>query len=279
MLEDNPQSAPNPEELLRCGAREIPRSGGAVDFERLYQMHARRVYRLCWHMLWDKSDAEDVTQEVFIHLFRKIDTFRGESAFTTWLHRLTVNVVLMRLRKKSRIESSIGEGNELGEPLAHSPEELSDPGTAPIGVIDRLDLERAMAQLPPGFGQVFSLHDVEGYAHREIAQMLGITEGTSKSQLHKARLRLRELLSGAGSRHPQDEVGRISRNVAPMAPAGRRISKRLPLVLNQEGTLFREANPSDQPEAYPRDSAAYSTASRNNEFECVEVSYGESECA
>ena len=117
MLEDNPQSAPNPEELLRCGAREIPRSGGAVDFERLYQMHARHVYRLCWHMLWDKSDAEDVTQEVFIHLFRKIDTFRGESAFTTWLHRLTVNVVLMRLRKKSRIESPLGEGNELGEPL------------------------------------------------------------------------------------------------------------------------------------------------------------------
>jgi RNA polymerase sigma-70 factor (ECF subfamily) len=230
-------------------------------------------------MLWDKSDAEDATQEVFIRLFRKIDTFRGESAFTTWLHRLTVNVVLMRLRKKSRIESPLGEGDELGEPSAPSSEELRDPETAPIGVIDRLDLEQAMAQLPPGFGQVFSLHDVEGYAHREIAQMLGITEGTSKSQLHKARLRLRELLRGTARRHRQDEVGRISRSVAPMAPVERRISKRLPLVLTLEGTLLREANPSDQPEAYPRDSSVYSTASRNNEFDCVEVSYGESECA
>jgi RNA polymerase sigma-70 factor (ECF subfamily) len=154
-------------------------------------------------MLWDKSDAEDVTQEVFMQLFRKIDTFRGESAFATWLHRLTVNVVLMRLRKKSRVESSIGEGDELDEPSAHSPEKLLDPGTTPIGAIDRMDLERAMARLPLGFSQVFSLHDVEGYAHAEIARMLGISEGTSKSQLHKARRRLRDLLRADGNRYPQ----------------------------------------------------------------------------
>jgi RNA polymerase sigma-70 factor, ECF subfamily len=205
VLENNPQAAPNPERLLPCGARELPRRGGAVDFERLYQMHSQRVSRLCRRMVWDKSDAEDLTQEVFIQLLRKIDSFRGESAFTTWLTRVTVNVVLMQLRKKPRIESSIGEGNELGEPSAHSPEELGDPRTAPMSVVTRLDLKRAMAQLPSGFSQVFALHDVEGYAHTEIAHRLGISEGTSKSQLHKARRRLRDLLRGAGSRYPQTE--------------------------------------------------------------------------
>ena len=203
MLENNVQTVPNLEKPLPCGAREVPRSGGAVDFERLYQMHGRRVYRLCQHMIWDKSEAEDLTQEVFVQLLRKIDTFRGESAFTTWLYRLTVNVVLLRLRKKRRIESPLGEGDELGEPSAHPPEELGDPGTAPRDAIARLDLERAMAQLPPGFSQVLSLHDVEGYAHTEIAQMIGISVGTSKSQLHKARRRLRDLLRGGGSQRPQ----------------------------------------------------------------------------
>ncbi len=204
MLGNNVQTAPSPAKVMRWGAREIPRSGGAVDFERLYQMYGRRVYSLCWHMLWNKSDAEDVTQEVFMQLFRKIDTFRGESAFATWLHRLTINVVLMRLRKKSRVESSIGERDELGEPSAHSPEQLVDPEATPVGAIDRMDLERAMAQLPLGFSRVFSLHDVEGYAHAEIARMLGISEGTSKSQLHKARRRLRSLLRGRSNRYLSD---------------------------------------------------------------------------
>jgi len=233
--------APNPEKLLPCGAREVPRAGGAVDFERLYQMHSRRVYRLCRRMAWDKADAEDLTQEVFLQLFRKIDTFRGESAFTTWLTRVTVNVVLMQHRKKSRTESPLGEGNELGEPSAPSAEELGDPGTAPLGVIDPLDLERAMSELPLGYSRVFSLHDVEGYAHTEIAQMLGISAGTSKSQLHKARLRLRHLLRRGGSRYLQTEQGRMSRNAAPKALVGSRVSRSQPLVSTPEGNSLREA--------------------------------------
>jgi len=279
VVENNPQTAPNPEKLLRCGTREVPRSGGAVDFERLYQMHGRRVYRLCCRMVWDKADAEDLTQEVFIQLLRKIDTFRGESAFTTWLYRLTANVVLMGLRKKSRLESPLGEGEESGEPSAHPPKELGDPGPAPVGAIDRLDLERAMAQLPPGFSQVFSLHDVEGYAHPEIAQMLGISVGTSKSQLHKARLRLRDLLRGAGGRHPQIEDGRMSRNAAPTALAGRRVSKCRPLGLTPEGGSLRKAFTNSQLEVHPRGAAVHGTPSGNDEFDCVEVSYGKSKCA
>jgi len=192
-------------------------------------------------MLWDKSEAEDLTQEVFLQLFRKIDTYRGESAFTTWLYRLTVNVVLMRLRKKSRIESPMGEGDELGEPSTPCPEELGDPGTARVGAIDPLDVERALAQLPPGFSRAFSLHEVEGYDHPEIARMLGISVGTSKSQLHKARLRIRDLLRGAGSRYPHTQDARMSRNAVPKALVGRGVSKSRPLVLTPEGSSLREA--------------------------------------
>ena len=131
MLDNNSQTAPNPKRLLPCGAKDIPHSGGAVDFERLYQIYGRRVYSLCWRMAWDKAEAEDLTQEVFLQLFRKIDTFRGESAFATWLYRLTVNIVLMQLRKKSHIERPLGERDELREPSAPSAEELGDPGTDP----------------------------------------------------------------------------------------------------------------------------------------------------
>jgi RNA polymerase sigma-70 factor (ECF subfamily) len=186
-----------------------------VDFERLYETHARRVYRLCWQMVRDDAEAEDLTQEVFIQLFRKIHTFRGEAAFTTWLHRLAVNVVLMRLRKKSRLEPPLGEGAERGEEPDDTRQERAGPATPPSEEIARLDLERAVAQLPPGFKRAVVLHDVEGYGHREIARMLGVAEGTSKSQLHKARLRLRDLLRGEGRLYLQTEAGGMSRNVAP----------------------------------------------------------------
>lgn len=236
-MEDNPHYAPNPGKLWRYGAREVPRSGGAVDFERLYQIHGRRVHRLCSRMVWDRSDAEDLTQEVFIQLFRKIDAFRGESAFTTWLYRLSVNVVLMWLRKKSRLERALGEGSELGEPCAPSSEAWGEPATAPVATIDRLDLERALSQLPAGCQKVFLLHDVEGYGHGEIAQMLGVAAGTTKSQLHKARLRLRGLLRGTGTRYPQTKVGPRSRK----ALARRRDARNRPLALTPEGNSLREA--------------------------------------
>ena len=170
-------------------------------------------------------------------------------------------------------------GTRWANQCAHSPEELRDPGTAPIGAIDPLDLKRAMAQLPPGFSQVFSLHDVEGYAHREIARKLGITEGTSKSQLHKARLRLRELLSGAASRQPQDEVGRVKRNVAPKAPAGMRNPKSLPPALNPERTLLPVPDARRRAPKRSTPASAASGRAGNDEFQCAEVSYGKSECA
>lgn len=130
-----------------------------------------------------------------MQLFRKISTFRGESAFTTWLHRLTVNVVLMHLRKKAPDQISIDETVEGAEETA-PPRELEDVDLRLAGSIDRVNLERAITQLPAGYRTIFILHDIEGYEHNEIAKMLGCSIGNSKSQLHKARMRLRDLVVG-----------------------------------------------------------------------------------
>jgi RNA polymerase sigma-70 factor (ECF subfamily) len=129
------------------------------------------------------EDAEDVTQEVLVRAWQKLGTFRGEAAFGTWLHRLAVNVVLNRRSARSRLRKLFVEGGEDFEP----PSRLAAPLTG-------LDFEAAMARLSPGARQVFVLHDVEGYRHEEIAGLLGITVGTSKSQLHYARMALRKAL-------------------------------------------------------------------------------------
>ncbi|HEY7911350.1 MAG TPA: RNA polymerase sigma factor [Blastocatellia bacterium] len=158
-------------------------------FEELYRKHYRRVYSICLRMTGNVAEAEDLTQEVFIQLHRKLDSFRGESAFTTWLHRLTVNQVLMHVRKRSvRSELTTDDGEM---PDSVDPDTIN-PEAMPI--VDRINLENAIAQLPPGYRTVFVLHDVEGYEHEEIAKILGCSAGTSKSQLHKARLKLRRLL-------------------------------------------------------------------------------------
>ena len=158
-------------------------------FEDLYRKHYRRVYSICLRMTGNVAEAEDLTQEVFIQLHRKLDSFRGESAFTTWLHRLTVNQVLMHFRKRSVKSELTTEDGEM--PDSVDPDTLN-PETMPI--IDRISLETAIAQLPPGYRTAFVLHDVEGYEHEEIARILGCSPGTSKSQLHKARLKLRRLI-------------------------------------------------------------------------------------
>jgi RNA polymerase sigma-70 factor (ECF subfamily) len=148
-------------------------------------------------MVSNTAEAEDLTQEAFLQLFRKIATFRGESAFSTWLHRLAVNVVLMKLRKKSGNESSL---EQITEPDEESGGPRRDFGTLDLrlsGSIDRVNLQRAVEQLPPGYRTVFILHDVQGYEHNEIAEIMGCSIGNSKSQLHKARVRLRELLHEA----------------------------------------------------------------------------------
>jgi RNA polymerase sigma-70 factor (ECF subfamily) len=165
-------------------------AGDAMSgFEDLYRKHYRRVYSICLRMTGNIAEAEDLTQEVFIQLHRKIGSFRGEAAFTTWLHRLTVNQVLMHFRKRSvRSELTTDDGEM---PDSIDPETIN-PESMPI--VDRIALESAIAQLPPGYRTVFVLHDVEGYEHEEIAKMLGCSAGTSKSQLHKGRLKLRRLL-------------------------------------------------------------------------------------
>ncbi|MEP7148937.1 MAG: RNA polymerase sigma factor [Acidobacteriota bacterium] len=164
-------------------------AGDMVAFEEVYQRHHRRVYSICLRMLQNAFEAEDLTQDVFIQLYRKIGSFRGDSAFTTWLHRLTVNQVLMHFRKRNvKFERTTEEGEtpEQTVPGTHNP--LKMP------IVDKIALESAIDQLPNGYKNVFVLHDVEGFEHEEVANILGCSVGTSKSQLHKARLKLRKLL-------------------------------------------------------------------------------------
>lgn len=172
------------------------RMGSAMDFEHAYRIYGRRVYAKCLHMVGNEAEAEDLTQEVFLQLFRKLDSFRGESAFATWLYRVAVNVVLMHLRRKSLITTSLEEVTELKEGIFSLQQVLGAPDRALTTAIDRLNLERAFSQMPAGYRQVFLMHYVEGHGHREIARILGLSIGTSKSQLFKARVRLRQLLRG-----------------------------------------------------------------------------------
>ena len=145
-------------------------------------------------MAGNRSEAEDLTQETFLTVFRKIQSFRGESAFSTWVHRVTVNTVLMRFRKKNVASDSLDEPNDPDEEEFKAPLQLGERDLQLSGTIDRINLERAISQLAPGCRAMFMLHDVEGYRHDEIAAIAGCSVGNSKSQLHKARLRLREIL-------------------------------------------------------------------------------------
>jgi RNA polymerase sigma-70 factor (ECF subfamily) len=171
--------------------------GDESAFETLFRQNKQRVYALCLRMIGNTAEAEELTQEAFLQVFRKLHTFRGESAFSTWLHRLSVNTVLMRLRKKTLTVTSL-EDDSTGDESDEPRKEYGAPDLALTGSIDRLHLERAIAQLPPGYRQMFLLHDVQGYEHHEIAEMLGVSIGNSKSQLHKARMRLRKLLHETG---------------------------------------------------------------------------------
>lgn len=184
-------------ELPEAEAIRLAQQGDAAAFERLYQLHNRRVYSLCLRMVGNTAEAEDLTQEAFLQLFRKVSTFRGESAFSTWLHRLAVNVVLMKLRKKSGTESSLEQITEPDEDSGGPRRDFGAPDLRLSGSIDRVNLQRAVDELPPGYKAVFILHDVQGYEHNEIADIMGCSIGNSKSQLHKARMRLRELLHEA----------------------------------------------------------------------------------
>lgn len=166
--------------------------GEEEAFSALFEAHKRRVYSLCLRMTGNIAEAEDLTQEAFLQLFRKISTFRGESAFSTWLHRLSVNVVLMHLRKKGLQQISLDEPDtSQDEPVKR---DYGRDDLRLTGSVDRIGLQKAIADLPPGYRTVFVLHDVEGYEHNEIADIMSCSVGNSKSQLHKARMKLRERL-------------------------------------------------------------------------------------
>ncbi len=162
-------------------------SGDRAAFERLYRRHVDRVYTLCVRMSGDRTRAEELTQDVFVRAWEKLHLFRGESSFGTWLHRLTVNVVLNSRKSEGRRWARVEDDDE-GDGVDRIAGIPAAPG-------DRMDLEAAIAKLPPGARRVFTLHDVEGYKHEEIAEMLGVTTGATKAQLHRARLLLREALN------------------------------------------------------------------------------------
>jgi RNA polymerase sigma-70 factor (ECF subfamily) len=164
------------------------RTADLPAFEELYQLHSTRLFNLAWRMCGTRADAEDLLQEIFLLVYRKLPEFRGESAIGTWLYRLAMNRCLDHLKSRQTRES-------------HATGVLDDHLVAgaerPDSAIKKLDLERAIAQLPDGARAAFLLHDVEGFQHQEVADILGISEGTSKSQVHKARIKLRALLTAA----------------------------------------------------------------------------------
>jgi RNA polymerase sigma-70 factor, ECF subfamily len=189
--------------LTEAEVVKLAQQGDATAFERIYRLHGRRVYALCLRMAGNPTDAEDLTQDVFLQLFRKISTFRGESAFSTWLHRMSVNIVLMRFRKKPNAETSLDAITNPDEESSRPHQEFGAPDLRLNGVIDRVALQAAINELAPGYRAMFILHDIQGYKHDEIARMFGCTSGNSKSQTHKARIQLRERLQKAlvGSKH------------------------------------------------------------------------------
>ncbi len=171
---------------------EPPSPAAAETFDTLYRQHYRRVYAICLRMTGNPDDAEDLTQEVFVQVLRKLDSFRGEAAFTTWLHRIAVNQVLMHFRKKSNRMESVTEEGDMPEEV--TPVMIRQSQTP---LVDKLALLSAVKKLPRGYRTVLILHDLNGYEHEEIGGLLGISAGTSKSQLHKARARMQEILTGA----------------------------------------------------------------------------------
>ena len=165
-------------------------AGDRRSFERLYRGNVSRVYSLCARMVNDRARAEELTQDVFVRAWDKLHLFRGESSFSTWLHRMAVNLVLNARKSEGRLRSKFEESDdELGL------DALPSHSSSMIGAGEMLDIEAAIAKLPPGARKVFVLHDVEGFKHEEIAEQLGVTTGATKAQLHRARLLLRQSLN------------------------------------------------------------------------------------
>jgi RNA polymerase sigma-70 factor, ECF subfamily len=168
------------------------KNGEEEAFAALFEAHKKRIYTLCWQMVGDVAEVEDLTQEAFIQAFRRLATFRGDSTFSTWLYRIAVNTVLMKLRLRRPQQISYDEPIWVNSSLIQREYGYNDPRL--LGVVDRVTLARVVRELPEGYRTIFILHDVEGYDHGEIAELMNCSTGNSKSQLHKARLRIREVL-------------------------------------------------------------------------------------
>jgi RNA polymerase sigma-70 factor, ECF subfamily len=182
----------NPEQNLITQAR----NGDVNAFATLYETYKPRIVAVCLRMTKDMAEAEDLTQDAFIYVFRKFSTFRGDSAFSTWLHRVAVNTVLMHFRRKGRRQMHLEHPNPPDSGRLRREYGRVDERLARCA--DRLALTRAINELPPGYRTIFLLHEMQGYEHQEIARRLHCSIGNSKSQLHKAKLRMRELLSPRG---------------------------------------------------------------------------------
>jgi len=171
--------------------------GDPNAFAALFHRHKGKVYSVCLRMTNDPSLAEDLTQNTFFHVFRNLPQFRGQAAFSTWLYRITVNVVLMQFRRRETHNIAIGrhgrdQAHEIGQDVPTTDKRLA-------GCLDRMDLARAIRALPDGYRTIYLLHDVVGYQHREISELLACSPGNSKSQLHKAKARIRKTLKPDGT--------------------------------------------------------------------------------
>jgi RNA polymerase sigma-70 factor, ECF subfamily len=189
-----PKSSREDGALSEAQLIELAQRNDASAFEHIYLKHQGRIYAVCLRIVSNPAEAEDLVQETFMQVLRKIRTFRGDSALSTWLHRIAVNLSLMRLRRKPNRETSLEETVEQLSDATFPREELAAADPQLATSLDRLHLQRALGQLRPSQKLVVELHDIQGYKHTEIAQMLDWTIGNSKSQLHRARTRLRKAL-------------------------------------------------------------------------------------
>jgi RNA polymerase sigma-70 factor, ECF subfamily len=213
---------PAPKEFTRDDSErslvQRAQRGDEQAFATLFQLHKKRVYSVCLLMTKDVAEADDLTQDAFLQVFRAIGNFRGDAAFSTWLYRVAVNTVLMKLRRKSPPSFSLDEPVSPDSPSLRR--DLGRNDQALTGAVDRIALRRAMRELPEGCRTIFSLHEVEGYHHHEIARLLGCSVGNSKSQLHKAKRKMRQLLVPKKKIMRRQQLGqRPSASIGAFSPA------------------------------------------------------------
>jgi RNA polymerase sigma-70 factor, ECF subfamily len=188
--------------------------GDSDAFAALFHAHKGRVYSICLRMTNNTAQAEDLTQDAFLQVFRKLDTFKGNSALSTWLYRIAVNTVLMHFRKKALKQISLDEPSS--QDVKQVRREYGSRDGRLSGSVDRIALIRAIKDLPAGYRTIFLLHEVEGYEHQEIAKILDCSVGNSKSQLHKAKLRIREFLQQPANNEVRVEMRNETQQNAPI---------------------------------------------------------------